>query len=193
MRIWKSLILLAAAMAGSAPAGAAEVVNLAIDRINSDGISGGPENVVRDFTIGAGARITGVGWDVQMTAFAPSKLSEAALEIIGTNGEGFYISPGFSDPIAGTRTYTSFTDIEELGLGFNIGADGILRMRFFEWVDQAGLSPDAIWESGSVYVVYEPANAAAVPEPASWAMMILGIGATGVAMRRRRTAVPAAC
>ena len=30
-----------------------------------------------------------------------------------------------------------------------------------------------------------------VPEPAAWALMILGFGATGAAMRRRRTMVAA--
>jgi hypothetical protein len=32
-------------------------------------------------------------------------------------------------------------------------------------------------------------TAAAVPEPATWAMMIIGFGAVGSAMRRRRTAI----
>jgi opacity protein-like surface antigen len=36
---------------------------------------------------------------------------------------------------------------------------------------------------------YTPAAAGAVPEPASWAMMMLGFGAIGGAMRRRRSVV----
>lgn len=34
-------------------------------------------------------------------------------------------------------------------------------------------------------------NAPAIPEPASWGLMILGFGAVGLAARRRRTRVPA--
>jgi hypothetical protein len=42
---------------------------------------------------------------------------------------------------------------------------------------------------GFAGVTYTPvASAAAVPEPASWAMMILGIGAIGFALRRRTVA-----
>jgi hypothetical protein len=42
---------------------------------------------------------------------------------------------------------------------------------------------------GFAGVTYTPvASAAAVPEPASWAMMILGIGAIGFAMRRQNVA-----
>jgi hypothetical protein len=36
------------------------------------------------------------------------------------------------------------------------------------------------------FALFTPAAAAAVPEPASWAMMLLGFGAVGLAMRRRK-------
>lgn len=43
---------------------------------------------------------------------------------------------------------------------------------------------------GSARLTYDyTPNASAVPEPASWAMLLLGVGAIGGAMRRRRAAV----
>lgn len=47
---------------------------------------------------------------------------------------------------------------------------------------------DALIEVPSSYLTFTIADApAAVPEPASWALMIGGFGLTGAAMRRRRT------
>ena len=56
--------------------------------------------------------------------------------------------------------------------GLQIGADGAF------YVTQFSASPGV----GQVLRI------AAVPEPASWAMMILGFGAIGMAARRRRLA-----
>lgn len=47
--------------------------------------------------------------------------------------------------------------------------------------------PDAVFSGTATF-----ASAAAVPEPASWALMILGFGGMGAMIRRRRTAMLAA-
>ena len=49
--------------------------------------------------------------------------------------------------------------------------------------DSAGVS-----HSLSINAIVGTGFAAAVPEPASWGMMILGMGAIGFAMRRRKVA-----
>jgi hypothetical protein len=55
----------------------------------------------------------------------------------------------------------------------------------------AGMTLDEPIHSGMVTITQVPASA--VPEPATWAMMLLGFGAIGLAMRRRKaTAVAAA-
>jgi hypothetical protein len=46
--------------------------------------------------------------------------------------------------------------------------------------------------AGTLVTDFSPDNAmlaAAVPEPASWAMMLIGMGAVGIRLRRRRTRV----
>lgn len=45
--------------------------------------------------------------------------------------------------------------------------------------------------NGLVTIDLLPAAVGSVPEPATWSMMILGFGAIGVAMRRRKLTVRA--
>jgi hypothetical protein len=52
---------------------------------------------------------------------------------------------------------------------------------FFDRVQQSGFS--------ALVISVTPASMSAVPEPASWAMMIAGFGVAGAAMRRRRAVI----
>lgn len=71
--------------------------------------------------------------------------------------------------------------------GFSFGAGSGFGSNFVGFVDnvRAGVG-------GNTYVANFEAGVAAVPEPATWISMILGLGAVGGAMRRRRTASTAA-
>lgn len=64
-----------------------------------------------------------------------------------------------------------------------VGDDGLLSLEYFETVVDGGL-PDSIWNSGTITVTYD-AVAAAVPEPATWGMMTLGLALVAGTMRRR--------
>jgi hypothetical protein len=56
----------------------------------------------------------------------------------------------------------------------------------------AGASVDSSVNGGSVFAVFTLSQIqTGVPEPASWAMMLLGFGAIGAAMRRRRKGITA--
>ena len=55
-------------------------------------------------------------------------------------------------------------------------------------VDLAELFPN---NTGWSHVTWFDTGGTAVPEPGTWAMMLLGFGATGFAMRRRRKPVMA--
>lgn len=61
-----------------------------------------------------------------------------------------------------------------------VSGTGITRLRFD---NNTGGSES--WIFGLRSLTFDAAPAGAVPEPATWAMMILGMGAVGFAMRRR--------
>jgi hypothetical protein len=181
--------VLAAAVFAMAPA-AANAATLVVNVAGSQGFGalGTATNTVQTFNIGSLSQITGVAYNVNITAFTPSWLSEAAVSFTGSNvsGDGVNLTPGFDDDNSGTMSYADSADLVALGLDFTVGADGILRLEYFETFNDTTVSPDSRWNSGTLTFTYTPA-ATAVPEPASWAMMISGFGLVGGAMRRRST------
>lgn len=184
------VLMAAAAIAAASPASAAELV---IDVAGAQSFAnfGTAGNTVRTFNIGAASRITAISYSVNITAFDPSYLSEAVLAFTGsdTAGDGLFLTPGIGDDDPGTASYAGAANLVDLGLDFAVGADGLLRLEWFEDFNDGGISPDAIWNSGTLTLTYAPAATAAVPEPATWAMLIGGFGAMGATLRRRRTAV----
>ena len=170
-------------------------VNVAGSTGNGDFDSGDPSNTIQTFNIGAGAHVTGVSYDVNITAFDPSYLSEATLAFTGsdTTGAGVFLAPGFDTPAPGTESFSSGGDVDlvSLGLDFTVGDDGILRLEYFEGFDDGSVNPDSLWNSGTVTFTYDgdvvTPPTGAVPEPATWAMMIGGFGLVGGALRRRQS------
>ena len=150
--------------------------------ITSIAAQGTPGNIVRTFNVGAGSSVIGIGWDVNVTAFDPSWLSELAVGFGSSSANEVNLRVGVGDDDFGTASYTSsgILDLVGLGLNFNVGADGILRLEFFESFNDAGVSPDGIWNSGTLTI-----QVAAIPEPSTYAMMALGLLAVGGLARRK--------
>ena len=180
-------IVLATAVAFALPA-TANAATLIVDVSGSQSFYDflTPGNTVNTYDIGANSHVTGLTYDVNITAFSPSYLSEARIAYTDSGvTAGVTTAPGFGNDFSGTQSFVGSADLIALGLDFNVGADGILRLEYFEDFDDGSVSPDAIWNSGTLTFTYDTVGGG-VPEPAAWALLMLGFGAIGGAMRGRR-------
>lgn len=139
-------------------------------------------NIIAQYNLGAGAHITGIGWDVELqTLVSPSWLSEIAVDFSNTGGTaGVSLAPGSGDDFGGNDFYSSggVVDLIGLGLDFNLDADGVLNVQFFEGFDDFADTAEGLWKGGTLTIQYT-----IVPAPG--AMALLGLGGL-VATRRRR-------
>jgi len=161
-----------------------------INGIDSYGLFRSPDNSVLNFDIGANSYITNVTYNVNVSAYSPSWLSELAFAFTNSKvTEGVLINPAFIYDIPGTATFFDTLDLVAEDLDFYVGNDGILRLEFFEDFDDLFVNPDGRWNFGTITFDYTPQAAPSdVPEPAT--ALLLGGGAMlmGFASRRRRAA-----
>jgi len=179
-----SLSLLACTSVFAAPL----VVNVA--GVESYGEVGDSNNTVLTFNVGAFATITNIAYNVNVTAFNPSYLSELGLYFGDTDqSTGVFFNPGFADADPGTASYADSADLTDLGLSFQVGADGLLRLEFFEDFDDASVSPDGIWNFGTITFLTDAVDVppgGEVPEPATGMLMGAGLALIGYTARRRK-------
>ena len=149
-------------------------------------VGGSVNNVVNIYNIGSGSLITGIAYNVNVTSYNPSWVSEIAL-FFGNSARtnGLIFTPGFGDEFSGNATYAGTVNLVALGLNTVVGADGLLRLEYFEEFNDFAGAADGIWNSGTITFTYSPTISAAVPESATWAMMLAGFGLIGSGMRRR--------
>lgn len=101
-----------------------------------------------------------------------------------------------SATISSTRTSQAtdinFSSVTLNGINFLVGSTGVTEFRF---LNNLGIAPGGnnvlavsgqSWGEGGYSGVL---SFAAVPEPSTWLMMILGVGIAGAALRRRRQTV----
>lgn len=144
---------------------------------------GAASNVVLDFYVGSGALVTSLRWDIDLTSYPGSYLSEMKLTFSDTVGYGVTFSPANGDDFDGTKHYAGFQDLGALGQIFAVGADGILRLEFHDgFKDLAFDEPEGVWNAGTLTFGIAP-----VPEPSVLAMLLAGLLLVSRATRRCRT------
>lgn len=183
---WRSLAAgLALGLGLGVMAGAASAANFtfSFDNLYSVDELGADGNVRLTHDLGAGAYITGFQWDVVVSAFDPSFVSELTLDFTASSGVGVSFSPAGEAYESGALTSSGSVNLVNAGQAFTLGHDGLLHLEFHEFYDDDTGLPDGVWNSGTLSFHY----VSAVPEPgtlALWAGGVLGLAA----VRRRRSA-----
>lgn len=159
----------------------------------SAGDFGDEGNSVYEINVGANATITSVSYDVNLTAFPPSFFSEMFLAFTNSSSmRGGNLNPGVDVNEAGTQTFTGMKDLVAEGVSFRVDADGILRLEFYEAFDDLSISPDGVWNFGTITFnadLIDGPPTGDVPEPASGFLIGAGLALMGYTARRRRNAV----
>ncbi|WP_367874624.1 hypothetical protein [Luteolibacter sp. Populi] len=163
----------------SAPLADASVMVIDVGGINSVGGFADPLNVTLQQYIAPGAYITGIDFDVVLSAYGTSWLSEFMVDCSeSTYTTGAYISPGWGTDAPGLNVpYSGGFDLTTSDLDFYLGSDGILLLTFREASDDPGVNPDGLWVSGTLSITYT------VPEASS---VFLAMSGCGIALFRRR-------
>ena len=133
-----------------------------------------------------GVHVIGIGWNVNISAFGASWLSESRLAFENTSqADGVFLGPGAGNNTPGNNVnFTSGGVVDLVGpaLDFFLDGDDTLRLEWFESFDDVPDAIDGLWHEGSQFTVR--VDATAVPEPAT--MAVLGLGAAALLRRRRK-------
>lgn len=144
-----------------------------------------PNNTVLTYNVGANAVITSIHYDVNLTAYYLSFLSDMSLNLVRSSGKGVALVPAAGDDFGGTASYSNTLDLVALGFAVQIGADGIFQLEFYESGDDLP-GPDGVWNFGTITFGINDDDGTAVPEPGTTALFGAGLMLMAYAARRRR-------
>ncbi len=180
----QAAVLSLAAASFSAAQAATFVVDF--ENIYSYAERGDDGNATLSFDLGPNSFITGFSWDVSITAFDPSWLSEITVAVTNSAGAGFSLRPVDSVNASGTQSASGSADLLNSGLSFYTRADGRINFEFYEFYSDFAAAADGRWNSGQFSIIYTP-----IPEPATLALLGAGL-LTVVSRTRRREATASA-
>lgn len=170
----KLTMLLAVAAAAVATPASAATFDFTFDTTST--LFGGPNQTIRGTFTTADTPVDRFGFSaLQITGISGTINGQAITGLLDNFGPYYYLTSG---P----------TFLDGSGVRFNTALAS--NIAFFH---QDGVAADIYRVNGNGTIsAFGPATSravsSAVPEPATWLMMLLGFGAAGVAMRRRKSA-----
>lgn len=183
MNLFKRSAIGTALIAASMMAGTAAhagVVTFDVAGISSNAGFGDASNETHFINLFEGARITAISWNVNLSTFSSSWLSEIGVDLSDGSANGFSLFAGIGEDASGSGSFSGSADLIALGTDFYVGSSGKVRLEFFEYLDDVISAADGRWDRGSLTVTY-------VPEPSSFALAALALLGVGITTRRRKS------
>ncbi|HQY88207.1 MAG TPA: PEP-CTERM sorting domain-containing protein, partial [Tepidisphaeraceae bacterium] len=135
---------------------------------------------------GSSVTITGIGWDVDLTALGDSWLADNGVAMTATpeGTTGLFLRPGAgtNNPGSGNFASGAMIDLSDNAIPDIVLPTGVLEFQFYESFDDAPDEIDGTWDGGSLMFEATSVN---VPEPTT--LGVIGLGSL-IALRRARRA-----